>query len=126
MPLDQEGVKAQESISLGLEQALGCGLILRPLQSVVFAVEHVDHHVDTREEAIVHEKGARVEVLLCACGALEGHCDQDPEDDVEDVEGSQDLLSVVKLLALDVAEENVKDAQAKVVRHGLETNERGN
>ena len=124
MPLNEESVEFDKSLSLGHEKLLGGLLIFLPLDGVVAGVKSVDHNIDAKGEAVVQQEGVRVEVICSATGGLVRDKEENPVDHMEQFEGANDLSSSFKLFSLNTAEEGVEDAEGKVVGKGLERHER--
>ena len=84
MPLGQESVKADKSVSLGFKKLLGFLFCGRPLHQVAFGVQRFDHKVDAEEEWVGQHEAIRVEVLLRAFRVWESEAENAPKDTVHE------------------------------------------
>ena len=84
-------------------------------------VEHVNHHVDAKREAIVKHEHVRVEFFFAAPACFQGNENYRPPHHMEHGKDAYDLIPQSRLLTLYVAKKNMEHNKAEVVGHGLKS-----
>jgi len=124
---DQDAVHVVVALHLGLEELLRFLLVFSPRHVETLALQLVQEDEKTDEESASHDEGVGIEVFLGAIRNFVADEESSPVHHVEDAELLESGLALVfGCCVLNVADQDVHDAECNVASESLEEEERSN